>query len=321
MKKSFIAILILVIVALGLFIFYREGSLPVNKNSCQSVIFTINQGEGLNSIVRRLSTEELIRSRIVFYLTVKELGIEKKIQAGDFRLSQNMDAKKLAEELTHGTLDQWVQVKEGLRKEEIAEIFSKDFSFTENEFNSLAPEGYLFPDTYLIPKNATAQTVINIMTNEFDKKYLPEYKTKAAKLGLTQKQVVILASIVEREARTVESKRQVADILLKRLDADMPLQLDSTVQYLLGYDSKTKTWWRADVSGYTTIDSAYNTYTNQGLPPGPISNPGTDSIEAVVNADPNATKYYFFLVGNDNKMHYAVTNSEHEKNIQKYLDR
>jgi UPF0755 protein len=101
----------------------------------------------------------------------------------------------------------------------------------------------------------------------------------------------------------------------------MPLQLDSTVQYLLGYDSKTKTWWRADVSGYTTIDSAYNTYTNQGLPPGPISNPGTDSIEAVVNADPNATKYYFFLVGNDNKMHYAVTNSEHEKNIQKYLDR
>jgi UPF0755 protein len=191
MKKSFIAILILVIVALGLFIFYREGSLSVNKNSSQSVIFTINQGEGLNSIVRRLSTEELIRSRIVFYLTVKELGIEKKIQAGDFRLSQNMDAKKLAEELTHGTLDQWVQVKEGLRKEEIAEIFSKDFSFTENEFNSLAPEGYLFPDTYLIPKNATAQTVINIMTNEFDKKYLPEYKTKAAKQGITQKQVVI----------------------------------------------------------------------------------------------------------------------------------
>lgn len=321
MKKSLITLVVFIVVIVIGVLFFREGSLPVNKNSTQSEIFTIKQGEGLNSIARRLSTEELIRSRIVFYLIVKELGIEKKIQAGDFRLSQNMSAKQLAEELTHGTLDQWVQIKEGLRKEEIAEILAKDFSFTENEFNALAPEGYLFPDTYLIPKNASAQDIITIMTSEFNKKYLPEYKEKADKLGLTQKQVVILASIVEREARTVESKRQVADILLKRLDADMPLQLDSTVQYLLGYDTKTKTWWREDVAGFTDTDSPYNTYVHPGLPLGPISNPGTDSIEAVVNADPNATKYFFFLVGNDNKMHYAVTSAEHQKNIEKYLNR
>jgi UPF0755 protein len=320
MKKSLITLCIFLISAVALFIFYREGSLPVNKNHKDSEIFVINPGEGLNSITRRLSTDELIRSRIVFYLVVKQLGIEKKIQAGDFRLSQSMSAKQLAEELTHGTIDQWVQIVEGLRKEEIAEIVTKNFSFTENEFNALSPEGFLFPDTYLVPKQATAQFIVNLLTNTFDQKYTPEMQKKAQKLGLTREQVVTLASIVEREARSKEAKNQVASILLKRIENDMPLQVDATVQYVLGYQPAEKTWWKRHLSLQDLkVDSAYNTYINAGLPPGPICNPGIDAIEAVVNAD-TSTPYLFYITGNDNKMHYASTSAEHQRNIEKYLN-
>src|SRR4051812_48519703 len=113
MKKLGIIILIFVIIGIGSLIFYREGLLPVNKSNKASTVFVIHQGEGMNSIIRRLSTEELIRSRIVFYLVVKQMKIEKKIQAGDFRLSQSMSAKEIAEELTHGTIDEWIQIIEG----------------------------------------------------------------------------------------------------------------------------------------------------------------------------------------------------------------
>lgn len=321
MKKPIIILTVFAVVFFGLILFYREGQLPVNKNNKESKIFVINQGEGLNAIVKKLSTEELIRSRIVFYLVVKQLGIEKKIQAGDFRLSQSMTAKQLAEGLTHGTVDEWVQIVEGLRKEEVAEIVSKKFSFTENEFNSLANEGYLFPDTYLIPRKASAKFIVSLLTNTFDQKYSPEFQQKATRLGLSRTQVVTLASIVEREARSKPSKNQVASILLKRIQKNMPLQVDATVQYVLGYRIREKTWWKKNLTTEDLkTDSPYNTYVHAGLPPGPICNPGIDAIDAVVNAD-LSTPYLFYITGNDNKMHYAATAEEHQKNIEKYLDK
>ncbi|MEO6509009.1 MAG: endolytic transglycosylase MltG [Patescibacteria group bacterium] len=319
MKKLLILLTVIGVFALGVFIFYHEGSLPVNKVSKESQIFIINPGEGLNSIARRLSTEELIRSRIVFYLTVKQLGIEKQIQAGDFRLSKSMSASQLAEELTHGTLDEWVQIIEGLRKEEIAEVVTKKFNFTETEFNALAKEGYLFPDTYLIPKQATASFIVDYLTNTFDSKYTAEFQKKAQKLKLTKDQVVTLASIVEREARSKEAKNQVASILLHRLDEKMPLQVDATIQYALGYQQDENSWWKRHLTlADLKLDSPYNTYVNEGLPPGPICSPGIDAIEAVVNGDPS-TPYLFYITGNDNKMHYAKTGDEHQKNVEKYL--
>lgn len=319
MRKITITLAVFAVFAIGFFIFYREGSLPVNKKSADSKIFVISPGEGLNSITRRLSTEELIRSRIVFYLTVKQMGIEKEIQAGDFRLSQSMSAKQLAEELTHGTLDEWVRIIEGLRKEEIAEIVTKKFNFTETEFNALATEGYLFPETYLIPKQATAEYIVGHLTDTFNEKYTSEFDQKAQKLGLTRDQVVTLASIVEREARSPEAKQQVVNILLRRMEEDMPLQVDATVQYILGYQPAEKTWWKRHLTlNDLKIDSPYNTYINTGLPPGAICNPGIESIKAVVNGTPK-TPYLFYITGNDNKMHYGKNVEEHNKNIQRYL--
>jgi UPF0755 protein len=173
-NKLIILITVIVVVAIGIFIFFKEGSLPVNKNNTKTTMFIIDQGEPLNTIARNLSTQGLIRSRIVFYVLVKKLGLERKIQAGDFRLSPSMDAKQIAEELTHGTVDNWLQIIEGLRKEEIAEIVAKNFPITEAEFNKLAPEGYLFPDKYLIPRTASTETIISILTNTFDQRYTNE---------------------------------------------------------------------------------------------------------------------------------------------------
>lgn len=302
------------------YLFYQEGLLAVDKSDKSTKIFVIQKGKDLNSIVKNLSKENLIRNSLVFYLMIKQKGIDKNIQAGDFRLSPSMSSLQIADALTHGTLDEWVTIIEGLRKEEIAETVSKVFDVPEIEFIKLSPEGYLFPDTYLISRQASAEAVINILTSTFNNKYNDELKTKVKKLGLTTHEGIVLASIVEREARTQTSRQQVAGILLKRINEGMPLQVDATIQYALGYQAQQKTWWKNNLSHEDLkINSSYNTYLNAGLPPEPICNPSLSSLTAVANADPS-TPYLFYLTGKDNKMHYARTLEEHNENIRKYLN-
>lgn len=280
----------------------------------------IRRGENLRSIIRNLYDQKLIRSRIAFFLVVKQLGIEKKIQAGDFRLSPSMDAFKIAETLTHGTLDVWVTIVEGLRKEEIAHLIGKELDIPEIEFIKAAKEGYLFPDTYLIPKNAGAETVIRIFNENFKKKFNQQLVEQAKRnLNLTQDQVLILASLVEREAKYDTDRKKVASILVKRLKNNWPLQVDATVQYALGYQAIEKTWWKKNLTfNDLKIDSPYNTYKNTGLPPAPICNPGLASIKAVVEADPNID-YWYYLSDKTGKTHYSKTLEEHNRNIEKYL--
>jgi UPF0755 protein len=320
MKKFIIFILILAFVGGGAWLFFNEGQRPVDKADKTSKIFVVKPGEAMNSIINDLAAQGFIRNRIVFYLIVKQQGIETKVQAGDFRLSPSMSAYEIADQLTHGTLDKWVTIREGLRKEEVAEIIAKEFDVSETEFTQLAKEGYLFPDTYLIPTNATAQNIIDIMERTFEQKFTPEMKNKAAKRGLTSEQVVILASLVEREARTDADRQGVASIMLKRLENDWPLDLDATVQYALGYDTHEKSWWRKGLyqEDLKTTKSLYNTYLNQGLPPGPICSPGVSSLNAVINADPS-TPYWFYIADNTGKTHFAKTTEEHERNVDKYL--
>lgn len=318
MKKLFIFIIILIAFIIGCWLIYKEGTLAVNSQDKSSKIFVIKKGESVDTIARNLANEGLIRNKVVFYIVVKKEGFEKKIQAGDFRLSPSMNLYTIAETLTHGTLDNWTTIIEGLRKEEIAQLISKNFDIPEIEFIKEAPEGRLFPDTYLIPRDATVAQVVSTMTNNFDAKYTPEIAQKAQKLGLTQNEVLTLASIVEKEALT-NDRVQIASILLRRLKDDYPLQADATVQYALGYQTADKTWWKKAVTlEDLKVDSPYNTYKNPGLPPAPICNPGIASIEAVVDANPN-TPYYFYLHDSKGNTYYAKTYEEHQANIKKYL--
>jgi len=320
MKKPIILFSLLIISIFAVITIYREGVMPVNKNSKETKIFVIKPGQGLNEITKNLAAEGLIRNRIVFFFVIKQQNAEKKIQAGDFSLSPSMDAFQIAKILQHGTLDTWITVVEGWRKEQVAEVISKNFSnISEVEFSQLATEGYLFPDTYLIPTQATSESIIKIMKDNFDKKYTEPLRQKAKSLNLTDDQVVTLASLIEREAKYPEDRQMVADIVLKRIKNDWPLQIDATIQYVLGYQPKEKTWWKNGLtSDDLKIESPYNTYTNTKLPPAPIANPGLSSIEAIVNANPS-TPYWYYLSDSGGHLHFAKTLEEHEANIKKYL--
>jgi len=318
-SRKLLPVFLLLAVLSGLFWWAWAGRSVCEKN-CQPQIFVIKKGEGLSEIAQKLEDQGLVRSSFFFQIEATRLGVVRKIQAGDFRLNSSMMPSEIARLLTHGTLDRWVTIIEGLRREEIAEklvdqLGGKDSKFSKEEFleKTIGLEGRLFPDTYLFPKEATAERIISFMNLNFEK--------KTAGL-LLKEEDLILASLIEREVRGANDQPIVAGILLKRLKASWPLQVDAAVQYAKatrqcrGKDGCV--WWpkgltKADLK----IDSSYNTYLYQGLPPTPICNPGLSSIKAA--ASPILTDYWYYLSDREGKMHYAVTLEEHNKNIQKYL--
>lgn len=319
-RKGIITLVLLVILLTGSYLLYKEGSLPVNGKNNTPQMFVVRPGDGTIAIARNLQDAGLIRNRLVFYLIVKRFGIEKNIQAGDFRMNQAMSAEEIAQLLTHGTVDLWVTIVEGWRKEEIAEKLAKDFDqISETEFISKVEEGYLFPDTYLIPREASADAAIKILNNTFEQRLTPELEDKFQELNLTIQQAVTLASIVEREAKFAEDRQPVASIFLRRIAEGIPLQADATVQYALGYQKDEKAWWKKTLTlDDLKFDSPYNTYLFTGLPPAPISNPGLASLEAVADADSD-TLYLFYVSDKKGRMHYGRNLDEHNTNVGKYL--
>lgn len=290
--------------------------MAVDRRDRTQKIFVVRKGQNVRDIAKSLKDERLIRDPVVFFLLVVRGGLDKKIQAGDFRLSPSMTAQNIAETLTHGTLDVWVAVPEGYRAEEIAELLAqKTPTFTQTWRDVLNQhEGYLFPDTYLIPKDADVELVVSIMRKNFEQKFatLPPLKNK-----LTRKEVVTIASLIEREAKFPEDRPLVASVILNRLAIGMKLDIDATVQYILGYQEDEKRWWKKHLTNKDlAIDSPYNTYRNPGLPPTPIANPGLASLRAVVN--PVGTNYLYYVSDKNGRNHYAETIEEHRENIKKY---
>jgi UPF0755 protein len=183
-------------------------------------------------------------------------------------------------------------------------------------------EGFLFPDTYLFPKTASAELVVNKMKQTFNKKLSNKIKSDIKGSNYTLSQMVTLASIVERETVTDEERPIVAGILFKRLEAGWPLQADAAVQYAKANAKCQKAkveckWWPKLTRQDLEIDSLYNTYKYRGLPPGPIANPGLSSIKAVVY--PKESPYWFYLHEGDGSIHFASNLEEHNNNIEKYL--
>lgn len=313
-----ILVVVLVILGIGSILWWTDGTSAVDQNDKEQIVFSVDKGEGVREIAGRLAAERLIRSRTVFFLLIKQKGIDNKIQAGEFHLNRTMSADDVAETLTHGASDVKITTLEGWRSEEIAEKLSQELKIPEQEFLAVAQEGYMFPDTYLIPKDASAGAVVSIFKNTFNTRFTPQMVEAAQREGLTPKQVVILASLVEREGKTKEDKPVIAGILLNRIKEDMSLDVDATLQYALGYQITGKTWWKKELTDLDKkIDSPYNTYLHTGLPPAPISNPGLDSLTAVVN--PTKSDYLYYLHDLSGQVHYAKTLKEHEMNISKYL--
>ena len=175
----------------------------------------------------------------------------------------------------------------------------------------------MFPDTYLIPKDATAQIVANQLRSTFTSK-VEQSIIGNLKTSSSLEEVVTIASLIEREAKTAQEKPIIAGIISNRIKLGMLLQIDATVQYIKGYDSNENTWWpQVTRDDYTRGKSPYNTYTNLGLPPAPIANPGIDSIRAAL--EPQETEYLYYIHDTEGKVHFAKTVEEHNRNVRDYL--
>lgn len=315
MKKLITVAILFAFIISGSLLWWNISASPVNPANKSAVIFVVQKGSGLKEISGKLETTGLIRSRIVFFLYARLNKFDEKIQAGDFRLSPSMSVSEIAQNLTHGTLDIWITIPEGKRALEIAETLrTKIPTYNSSWVNILiSNEGYLFPDTYLIPKDTDIDMIVRQMRGNFDQKYSG---INVANSKLTKPQIVILASLIEREAITNTEKPIIAGILLNRLGQEMALQVDAAIQYAKGQNIINKKWWEpVTLDEYRSVVSDYNTYLHAGLPPGPISNPGLEALKAA--ASPAETNYLYYLHDKNGSIRYAKTLQEHNANIEK----
>ncbi len=321
-KKKQTPYLYLFISLLGLFIIgllfgWIINTQPVDSNNVTKKTFVISPGTGVRTISQQLYTQGLIRNDFIFLLVVKKLGIEGSIQAGTYSLSPSMNAEEIAKTLTVGKNDIRVTIPEGKRAEEVAEIIVEkipSIHFEEVKIKLVAYEGYLFPDTYYFNNATTLDTIVKTLTSHFDSKFAT---LSPSTTNVTKEKLVTIASLIEREARHAEDRPLIASVIYNRLSIGMKLDIDATVQYALGYNFYQKTWWKKGLTNADLqVDSPYNTYTNPGLPPGPIANPGLASLDAALN--PAETDYLFYIADKQGVNRYARTLDEHNENIQRY---
>ncbi|MDD3679868.1 MAG: endolytic transglycosylase MltG [Candidatus Shapirobacteria bacterium] len=316
----------LVVVVFG-FSFGYFNLRPVSSGDSQEKMFVVSPGENLQSVANRLEQANLIRNSWVFMLLVYQQGLNQKIQAGDFRLSSSMNAREIAQSLTFGSLDVWVTIIPGTRAEEVALVLKDKLAAFDSEWfeNLKKNEGYLMPDSYLIPRNASWDNFWQIVNKNYQAKVTPEILTGAQSRGLSEKQLIILASLIEREAKNFVDQQAVAGVLLNRISDRWPLQVDASVQYVLANQRcpvnvpSSCTWWpKATPEDLRTAVSDYNTYQTNSFPPGPICNPSPGAIRAVANA-PQDSPFWYYISDSSGTLHLAKTLAEHEENINRYL--
>lgn len=236
------------------------------------------------------------------------------VVAGPYALPGKEDAITLAYRFSHGVREVneiKVTIPEGASVKQAGDILKKDLgTFDEEKFISLGTpdEGYLFPDTYFFLPGTTPEEVIQAMKSTFTEKIAP-LQSDIAAFGKSESDVIVMASLLEKEARQPETRRTIAGILWKRLSLGMPLQVDATFGYIFGTSTYSPS--AADLK----MDSPYNTYLHAGLPPGPIGNPGTETVEDAVT--PISTPYLYYVTDKEGDIFYAKTIAEHVQNIQK----
>jgi UPF0755 protein len=294
---------------------------PVSPTPVEAQSFVVPKGQAVAVIANRLHEAGLVKHPLVFRLVAKQSGLDTKFQAGSFQLSPSMTQREIAQNLTSGTTDVWLTIPEGWRKEEIADSLEAQEldSFDKAEFLALAKEseGQLFPDTYLVPRQASAELIYNLLTNTFERKVVEGLKSEIAESEHSLEDAIVMASILEREATGAEEMKHVAGVLWGRLEVGMPIQADATLQYIKGYSPTEKSWWVTPLAEDKKLVSPYNTYLSPNLPPGPISNPGLDAIKAAL--DPLETNDVYYIHDRQGNVHYARTLDEHNANVDRYL--
>ena len=302
--------IVVIILFLSLFNISAPTNFPIGS------MYTVEKGTGLSSLATDLANKKIIQSPFLFKAFSVIFGGTKGVIAGDYDLSNKENSFTLAERITSGDYQlslTKITIPEGLSIKEIGSLLSKKFiKINQISFDNIAAgkEGYLFPDTYFFLPNTEATTVVEKMQETFQER-ISELNLQVKNFNKPLSDIIKMASIVEEEGRTTETRQIIAGILWKRLLLGMPLQVDSSFRYINGKTTADLTL--VDLK----IDSPYNSYLYKGLPPTPICNPGLDSIKATIT--PVQTAYFYFLSDKNGEMHYAKTYAEHLQNKELYL--
>jgi UPF0755 protein len=322
------AVVLLAVLAGGFWV-SRSLEQPYRGFTGSEVFVEIPEGSGIASMGRRLADAGVVRHETLFRAAVWWRGAGRRLQAGEYRFEGPASPAEVVDRIARGDVYlRSITFREGLTIRQMAALFEEKGFGPADAFRSAASnpepirsvdplatdlEGYLFPDTYALPRKATAQTLVNRMVAEALRALSPDLQARAAERGLSVRELVTLASIVEKETGTPEERRIVAAVYSNRLRIGMGLQCDPTVIYALEragrYDGNIR---RADLS----IDSPYNTYRYAGLPPGPIAAPGRASLEAA--ASPADVPFLYFVSRNDGSHAFASTLDEHNRNVREY---
>lgn len=302
--KYFILTLLIIILAGGFFIWWGVFH-PINAEA-ESAVFLISRGDSVKTVAENLQRQGLIRSKYFFIGWARYKNKEKQIKAGYYDLSSSMTVFEILEKVSSetGRTKKLITIIEGWTIKDIE-------SYLDMGSIDASLEGYLFPDTYEIFPDESFEDIIKKMQNNFDNKLTPSLEEEIGAQNKTIEEIIIMASILEKEVQSLDDKKIVSGILWKRLENNMLLQVDATIVYLTGKKSTAIT------KEELAIDSKYNTYKYKGLPPGPISNPGLDSIIAAVY--PINTKYWFYLSAKAGETIFSSTYQEHLLAREEYL--
>ncbi len=282
------------------------------------ITVVIPQGETARKIATTLTEKHIITSPALFKVLVRTTGGKSGVQAGTYRFNEPLGLFSVTYRLLRGQLGiapLHITLSEGMTTLEMGNTLAVRFpNISSTGFHSAAKqyEGYLFPDTYSFLPSVTIQTVISTMRKNFYT-HISSINPQIIASKHSLKDIVVMASLLEREARTLKEKRMISGILWNRINKNMPLQVDAVFGYIFGKPTFSPSF--ADLK----VKSSYNTYIHRGLPPGPISNPGLDSLLAA--ATPTKTAYLYYLTGTNGKMYYSKTLAEHNAHSVRYLHR
>jgi UPF0755 protein len=299
---------------------------PVDSSNDYVVAFNIEPGTSSNIIGERLYEKELINSPLIFKIVVGLLGYDNKLQAGYYELKPSENTFNLINSIANGRIATIkITIPEGFTVEEISDRlaentfytqemfinecknahFTREFLDDSNKNTRYFLEGFLYPDTYIIPKEYTAHQIIELMLDQFEKRWWKRLKEETCDSLYTPFELITIASLIEEEGKLDEEKPLISAVIYNRLQRGMLLQIDAGIQYALA-ERKSRILYK-DLN----LDSPYNTYRFPGLPPGPICNPGDDAIEAAFN--PANVDYLFYFALKDGSHIFTNTYYKHLK--------
>ncbi len=344
-----ISFLLFVLFIIIFFLIYKTDIYSKNNIKSSYINFKVAAGDSEREVIANLYADKLISSPFMMSIYMDLHDPLFVFDTGIYRIYKGENIPQMINTFRQGSFYKQIDIPSGLRIEEdaalirnVLDIDNNDYKFSMAEYINIAQkdislftneypfmkyipagsslEGFLYPNTYYVPLNITAEQMIKMQLSSFEKNIFEKYRNGLLNNsdGLSLYQTIIIASIVRRETLYNSDKPIVANIFIRRFTSGMALQSDATVQYALGFNQSEGTWWTRDITpADLQIESPYNTRLYPGLPPTPICSPGSISIDSTIHSTPN--NYWYFLADSSGHLHYAVTLAQQNANIAKYL--